>query len=839
MQEMVYDDTRWVRRLQQMGSWDERQARRKGQEAMLQKIEKKRNTGSNRFSAPAHRDDIHRPVLRQQETLFDAGWEVQTNRLPDNKHNVAQELHAEDLVSGLESSTLASEKGREEMKALHALDQVKSIRGAARQEYGKVHELLQPYYASVVASPSLSTSTVWSVFESPAERATLLAQLRRFSRADTTLGAVERRTHLEAVLKALQEATFQDFQAAHRLKDFDGSMRQCAHVLVTLGAGAAAVEYFVDNSLIIQQKEDFGDPSECLEGCAPGHTDLGPSQRFLLHLAAMLDDESLFIERIFPQAVDVYLPLLRRIEDSIISEYIKTLFKEAYELNVESYLKAVGGIIELFFSFIKSLKPPAGSADGFAQECLLITMRLFEPHADLFLSSNLEIFKDKCLDEVRSWNRRLSDKEASAESFYMSHVSRQAAKQDFLSSFKKVLMMPVTVVSTAAKPDKSPAPAVTDLSTQETAYKGFSQGAPTTELAAQTAIINSKLADIGGLLSLEVSLSLVHMAKAAIERTANFIPLGGRYGGEAKAQCQTVFSELLTILSSQHIQIGFNKAIDALSRYNAREATEHGGAGVRPLVMFLELVNVGDLIQQMVEVFYMQELITPKIVDSDDFLNPTNKGKKRFEQALDESVAAGLSKGIDVLMDEVEYICAITQSTTDFNPDASALSSGRISRDSLVMDIGPTQTSVRVVELLSTHTDMLVGSTDKNMLDVFNQEVGLRLFTVLCKHLKRQRISSQGAIKLISDTNLYFQYVKKLKNKELLQYFTALREMSQIFLVDGAHGKEIATIIADGDRYHGIFRAEEVYEFAERRADWYMIKGNVEKAMYGAGCSLM
>ncbi len=44
---------------------------------------------------------------------------------------------------------------------------------------------------------------------------------------------------------------------------------------------------------------------------------------------------------------------------------------------------------------------------------------------------------------------------------------------------------------------------------------------------------------------------------------------------------------------------------------------------------------------------------------------------------------------------------------------------------------------------------MLVGSTDKNMLDVFNQEVGLRLYATLCKHIKRQRISVAGAIRLI------------------------------------------------------------------------------------------
>lgn len=87
--------------------------------------------------------------------------------------------------------------------------------------------------------------------------------------------------------------------------------------------------------------------------------------------------------------------------------------------------------------------------------------------------------------------------------------------------------------------------------------------------------------------------------------------------------------------------------------------------------------------------------------------------------------------------------------------------------------------------------------------------------------------------------NLYFTYIQELKNKDLLQFFTALRELSQIYLIDPSDAKELATIIADGDRFKGIFRAEEMYQFAERRADWYQIRGKVERAMYGIGCVAM
>ena len=90
-----------------------------------------------------------------------------------------------------------------------------------------------------------------------------------------------------------------------------------------------------------------------------------------------------------------------------------------------------------------------------------------------------------------------------------------------------------------------------------------------------------------------------------------------------------------------------------------------------------------------------------------------------------------------------------------------------------------------------------------------------------------------------SDMNAYNAYIQKLRNKDLTQYFTALRELSQIYLVDGKHAKEIATIIVDSDRYRGIFNAQEVYEYAQRRSDWYSIQGRVEKQMYGVGCMVM
>ena len=85
---------------------------------------------------------------------------------------------------------------------------------------------------------------------------------------------------------------------------------------------------------------------------------------------------------------------------------------------------------------------------------------------------------------------------------------------------------------------------------------------------------------------------------------------------------------------------------------------------------------------------------------------------------------------------------AKTQKPTDYNP-------GIVGDLGFPTDLGPSEAARKVVSLVASHTKLLVGSTDKNVLDVFNQEVGMRLWSSICKHLKIQRISIDGAIVLI------------------------------------------------------------------------------------------
>lgn len=766
MQEMVYDDTRWIQRLKSMGCWNDVEAKQRFEDSMRRKLEAQKAEEVRRTGVSVNGSAGGLPPSRDTErktsmTLFDATIEEDILRR-STEHRTRP--RAPTLDKGFNDMTLSpggvSAPSRthvvDPQAALQVISNVRSIRGMARQEYGKVFGVLAPYYFDLERSRSHTDPVLFRTYRDPEQQAQMLAQLKTFAQSDFAPGWSQREEKLDTMTGIFENAVLREFEQGYEEKDFDGRMKRFASVLVKLNGGAACLDSFIHNHHLMLEKEKLGNPADCLSHNGAGQLTLQPSHEFFRGLAIALNEEAAIISRVFPPTVDVLQPFLDRVAEDVISEYITSLFDEAHDTSIELYLKAVAGVFEQALQLAVSLKPTSGSKPSFREEAMRTISGCFEQHIDLYLQEEIDFFKRKSESEVDIWEKRLTDEEQSTETFYMANVNRKAVKQDFLSSFKKVVMMPVNVLPTIGGSAK-PIPAVAAVNGSNTLDPNSRSGtplpgdrapsprmeAPTTELAAKAAIMNSRLEGIRSLFSIEVALNLTHMAKSSLERAARFVRLGGQSGEEAKEQCEQIFIFLVQILGNRHMKLGFDKAVSHLADYKPREVADHSKEGVAPLVAFLELVNVGDLIQQMVEVFYLQELVAPSLTDRDDFLSLAAKEKKRFEQMLDERVAAGLNKGIDVLMDEVEYLCGTTQSPSDFNPPVGP--KGVVE----VFDVGPSHTATKIVDVVSSHTSMLVGSTDKNVLDVFNQEVGVRLFTALCKHLKRQRVSVDGAIKLI------------------------------------------------------------------------------------------
>ncbi|CAD6978466.1 unnamed protein product [Tilletia controversa] len=351
------------------------------------------------------------------------------------------------------------------------------------------------------------------------------------------------------------------------------------------------------------------------------------------------------------------------------------------------------------------------------------------------------------------------------------------------------------------------------------------------------------------LLSLDVALELIHLNRDTLKRIETFRGFPGAYGMRVRQEIEGIAVVFLQTLSEKHLTPGLKEATEQVKAWipaehdsssstsskrkknqrleeiaNARMGRRDDGSksdeAVEPLVHFFELVHVGDAIQQMVQVYFDQEL--SRHVDRTDFLNVVVREKKRFEGTLDECVAQGLNAGVDGLMGQVDYLMSTRQGPRDYYPEKPEH-----------MDLGnPTEACQDVIRCLKTHCSMLMGSTDKSVLEVFYQEVGLRLYALICKHLKRQIVSIDGGFKIIADLNAYHAFVASfLRQSQVTTYFDALKMLGNIYIID--HPRELGQIVRDANMFGGLMSPEELYEFLQARADFKSIEKAVDKEMYG------
>ncbi|ANB11867.1 Rcy1p [Sugiyamaella lignohabitans] len=762
----------------------------------------------------------------------------------------------------------------------------------------KLYRALGVFYYDLVNNPE--TSHVFShAFTDPVDQAKLLGQLKRFSTIDPIQdGYDENISRLNSTIDLFENAALSEFEKgideshdadidSTKLEAVVEHIKKYANVLVTLNGGDSCVQLFIQkHPLIMDQPKipplDFLDDSLKLKS--------QEFQGYLQNICNILNRDSKTIDMIFSNTIAVMTPLFERVLEENIMETVSTIIDSLLHKSKFAFLAAVPEIYSYILVFEDQLEPGINSGDNFKKMVSTSIDDFYSLYIDNYLEKELERFTEYAESEVSKWSREIQDTEEATESFLWSNVTKEKDKTDFLTSFKKVLLMPVSVISsssgngnnnnnnnasstyksenisTTSLPGTVPPSFSSKLTSAPPSRQSMTSSPvpfrttqttpipPSSELDAMVAVMNSKLESIKTLFSLELAVNIIREGKESIERMGRFVNMGGE-GTHAKSQCEAIFIELIHTLGERHVKGGFSKAIQTLNLYDPKQhrktvtGTEANGeelAAVEPLAIFAELVNIGDLIQQMVHVFFEEELGLRRYVDRNDFLSPSLKAKKKFEQMLDDCVANGLSRGIDVLIDQIDFLFVTVQLGSDYNPivglpQNNGFGGGMFGGLGMSGDLGPTTAAQKVVTLLSSHMTLLVGSTEKSVLDVFQQEVGLRFFGSVCKHIKRQVISTDGAINLISDLNYYYSFILGLKQKELVPYFAALKEVGQLFLIDGGDSKALGATLSDMVRFRGVFKPEELLEFVECRKDWTLVRRDVEKVMYGFGidCVMM
>ncbi|KAJ7212280.1 exocyst complex component Sec10-domain-containing protein [Mycena pura] len=565
--------------------------------------------------------------------------------------------------------------------------------------------------------------------------------------------------------------------------------------------------------------------------------------------------------RIFPPASDALISFCDRVASDVVAEYITTLLTRAREISNATFLKATAATFRESWRMVDAIMQAASQRqDSNVQRTSAedVVYRMFEINMDEYLDEEVESVNQAFEVICKAWNKQMAEQATSGSSAtrFLSSHNPALVKRNVLASFTSILLMPVTIVPRAVGDvlmtgSNAAVQGIAMLNPQRwgggngSVGNGYSRNlelekgrgtmlfgeeeedekmnekiAPPIATSLATSSIGTPLTastanKLDQLLSLDVSLELIHADHEGLKRVETFAGYPGHYGHRVRDTMEELFILMLQALGERHITVGFGIANEQMTSYKPEEHKEM--TGVAPLLQFFELVHLGDTIQSMVQVFFDKEL-APHI-DRTDFLNAVVREKKRFENSLDDCVATGLNAGTQVLMNQVEHIILTLTRPREYCPP-----------DDEALDLGPTKGCTEAIKCLDMHCKLLKGSTNKEVLEVFYQEVGIRLIAILQKHIKRQIISLAGGFQVIADLNAYHGFISSLKVPSITADFSHLKMLGHVYVVDDA--KDLAQIVRDVSRYGGAYRPEDIYEFIQRRSDWKKIEKTVDKTMY-------
>lgn len=381
--------------------------------------------------------------------------------------------------------------------------------------------------------------------------------------------------------------------------------------------------------------------------------------------------------------------------------------------------------------------------------------------------------------------------------------------------------------------------------------------------------LENDIGNIKNLIDLPLCIEIIQMSSNRINNIMSFLEVYSKLNVIITTEeyelhektCEMIYENLLNNIDSLHLSKAFEKSLKLLLDYKI-DPEDESDSVISPLSNFSELINVSDIILQLLQMFYKNDIENihkkvPSQVNKKkktfDFLNQLVIKKKNFELKIDDYVANGLNIGITKLLEQIEFIYTLNQSPKDYCPDEMS-KAGEVSTCCL-----------QTVKLLRLHCKMISESlANKATLEVYNQEITERLFQFVLKNLKKNIVNVEGGKNLINDLNYYLKFVETdLKARKMNVLFKSLINVSEIYTIDFSEGtieenpendgtsklakkkkyntykavsKDIARRICNPNLYLGVFTQDEVYELVGRRIDWYNIKPFVNKAVYGLDC---
>lgn len=706
---------------------------------------------------------------------------------------------------------------------LVCLDKVVKSPKVAKLQVRKIYRCLYPYYNDLLSHKPYNKLKIFKDFQTPEDQAKILDNILKLNKIDyDEQSGLIIKDKINSLFEIFENALLRELEIHYDIQDY-AKTRKFVKILIRLKNQQTLIDFFLQKSIFdneecrffnieeFQANEYFVEKENLIDTNSSEEDtsyDLNISlfDKFIEDLAKIFNNEARIIDQIFPQEI----PMMYKVCEELIANQVMELFMALLDASKPKlmYLTLVPYLYQILTTtFIEKLTECENVGPSYPRLVRELIDMLYESFAAEYIREELQIFKGNSNQSIKDWKDSFSRREAETTQSILKHVKVET-KNDFLTSFKKVF-----TINASSNKDES-----------ESDEKNYS------EIQAKTKILSENLKSLNKIFSLELVMDILNEARGSFNRLLNFRDFSiVALKNDILASTQEVFITVIDSTGNEHLRPGFEKALEYLKTYNPKELEldSNSESFIEPLVLYCELINMADMIIQMIDIFYKEEMLNRHIVKHENsILNPALQNKKKLEGLVDNYVADGLNIGIDVLMTEIENAYKTYLKDSDYNPPSNT---------STVMD-GPTEAATKVVKILDNNIDLLVGSTDKSIVEVFQQEIAERFFQLLVKTLKRSTISVSGAINLISDLNLYYDFIVnhiKTNKRMIIPLYQSLKKVGSIYLIGGNESKSIGKLVSDLSKFNGIFGQEEIYEFVQRRQDWPLIKRDVEKVMYG------
>ncbi|KAJ1967338.1 F-box protein: endocytic membrane traffic, recycling ReCYcling 1 [Dispira parvispora] len=691
------------------------------------------------------------------------------------------------------------------------------------------------------------------------DQALLLDQLGWFARVGVVNDANWLNSQLESDILCFTNLHLDGFQRAYYAGQISG-MQYHASVMQLLRDGTPCVQQVVDNHPFFRPFVNSSAMETLFKSAPPTIFASSNNPRsgqqwcqFLAELLTHVRDFAELVAVVFPDPA----PALSHFSERILKTYVaptllSVLRQEELVHTPAQWLETATDMVCQCLNWIDDIHglPDVELLVGYTQEVLF---RQCEPLVRDQLRLEKELMDRNNTKLINAWKQKerstglpqpspAGDTVVPPLGKYHDRNHLMSVKQDALTTLEKSLkpipaataIPELKVVNSpessdhqasakdaVTNPDQSP-PSLPEPSTQETTVESATPVAPPLRRQRSSGLLPTLGLDKGfsNFLSLDLAITMIHTNKEAIGRTSIFwldAPDDWKPKQDVLECIEYLFVSLLRHLGRDHITTAFTTAISQLARVQPlHQEKVNYSQSLAALSQFLELIHLADLIIQMIEVYHKQELLV--FIDEHDFLSTCNQEKKALEVNVDDHTAAGLDRVIDIMMAQVEHLLQVQQLPTDFNPKNPEESH----------ELRPTAACTQVLDCLSRYTSLVSQGADKNIVEVFLGEVGLRLFHALGEHIRRFRIAmGSGGFQLISDLNAYHHWSSQyLKTPDVVRYFDVLKELGNLYIVTPQHLREL---LHDTPRFEPVFRVEEIYEFVMLRADYTHIKGMVEE----------